>query len=88
MRKDPRGRIVLEEMTKMKLVEQIDDTLYVHTDPNKAMTDHFVRYDDGADGINALFQKNLRARLIDDVHPRMLDTEFYQLRRDFLSTEN
>ncbi len=34
MRNDTRGRVVLEEMAKMKLAEQIDDTLYVHTDPN------------------------------------------------------
>lgn len=88
MRADPRGKKVLEEMTNMKLAEQIDDTLYVHTDPNADMISSILRNPEGVDGVNATFQKNLRARFLDGADPSTLDRDFYDLRKTFLSTDN
>jgi hypothetical protein len=88
MRIDPRGKKVLEEMTHMKLAEQIDDTLYVHTDPNADMIASILQHQDGVDGVNATFQKNLRARFLDGADPKTLEREFYNLRETFLSTDN
>ncbi len=63
MRNDTRGRVVLEEMAKTKLAEQIDDTLYVHTDPNHNIVQALVNHR-GVDGVNQVFQANMRRRLL------------------------
>ena len=63
MRGSERGRTVLDEMSQLKLAEQIDDTLYVHTDPNHSMVRDIM--DGGVDGVNQVFQTNMRKRLVD-----------------------
>jgi uncharacterized protein YciU (UPF0263 family) len=63
MRGSERGRVVLEEMSQMQLAEQIDDTLYVHTDPNHSMMRGIIN--GGVDNVNEVFQTNMRRRLLD-----------------------
>ncbi len=87
MRNDTRGRVVLEEMAKTKLAEQIDDTLYVHTDPNHNIVQALVNHR-GVDGVNQVFQANMRRRLLGWADPNSLDPSFYDLRDVFLHTYN
>lgn len=62
MRGSEQGRTVLGEMSQMQLAEQIDDTLYVHTDPNHDMVEN-IAHAGGVDGVNQVFQNNMRRRL-------------------------
>ena len=85
MRNRPDGMKVLESMCQLKLCEQIDDSLYVHTDPTEPMMDMVQRY--WADRINQIFQQNMRANLIEW---RTINTtpSFQELREVFLHTNN
>lgn len=42
MRNSPEGRIILEEICNMELAQQIDDTLYLHTDPTPEILSYIV----------------------------------------------
>ena len=62
MQKDPEGRLILESMTQMKLVEQIDDTLFIHVVPNRKML--VLISEKGIDEINRIYQQGMRAHLL------------------------
>jgi hypothetical protein len=56
MRRSPEWRITLEEICNMKLVSQIDDVLYCHTNPTSRMLQYLTRWNIQAN-INTLNQK-------------------------------
>ncbi len=62
MRSTPEGMFILEAICKMKLTEQIDDSLAVHTNPTEDIVGMILRY--GPDIINQVFQTVLRKCLI------------------------
>ena len=61
MLNSPEGRILLEEMCKMKLCEKIGDALYIHTDPSSEILELVLKH--GVDKINQDYQTALRATL-------------------------
>jgi hypothetical protein len=95
MRNDPQGRVVLEEICNMKLVEQIDDTLYLHTDPTDWILRTIINQSVDAnwksniwswvDMINRTWQNWLRQELLGETHWVDLN-DFNRLADLFLDT--
>lgn len=85
MRKHPQGIKILKQMCNLQLCEHIDDTLFIHTDPTKPIIDMILTH--GIDNLNSLFQKNMRAWLLDG-KPITTQPSFETLRDIFLNTGN
>ena len=81
MRNDPEGRKLLSEICEMKLIVQVDDTLFTHTNPSSIMLLRIVEL--GIDAINTLYQKGLKQLLFEGVTP---SKEWYEIRNIFLCT--
>ncbi len=62
MRNIPYGLMLLNEMCEMKLCEQINDTIYLHTDPTDGILEAIL--EKGVEGINEEFQMALRQTLL------------------------
>ncbi len=86
MRKSPEWMKILESICSMKLVEQIDDTLFVHTDITNDMAEAIWNL--GVNRINSIYQHWLRKVLLEWWEVRNLDNSFHQLVDIFLNTDN
>jgi hypothetical protein len=87
LRSEPGWRVTLEFMCNMKLVEKIDDTLFIHVMPNAKMIQLILKR--GIDGINTLYQRWMRTHLLwnEKLSPNE-HIEFHNLRSLFLDTEH
>ena len=69
MRKSPEWRLILEEICNMKLVSQINDILYCHTNPTDGMLHYLTQWkwtiQWRIDDLNNNYQKYLRQYLIE-----------------------
>lgn len=92
IRNSKAGKELLGWMANMKLCENIDDTLFIHTSPTDKIMDRFVNFGktaapEAVKAINEIFQKGLRANLfgagLDSVHK-----DYKALFNTFLNTEN
>ena len=83
MRGDQKGKEILKSIMEMKLVEQIDDTLFVHTNITSNMAQMIL--DNGIDAINSAYQTALKKALFDDEE---LPNDVVMLMDIFLSTNN
>lgn len=83
MRSTNEWRRILESISNMKILEQIDDTLFVHTDLTPAMAEMILSK--GVDQINSIYQKSLRNMLLDWWSPHQ---DYREVINIFLSTEN
>ena len=85
LRWDTKWRETLEFMCQMKILEQIDDTLFVHVVPHKKMLNLIIKM--GITNINTIYQKWMRHYLLGDA----ILTEgekylFKEIRKIFLDT--
>lgn len=83
MRSDKYGRMLLNEMCGMKLCEQIEDTLYIHSDPTDEMLTMILNV--GVNAINGDFQTAMRGTLIEG---NEFNTGYNKVFDTFLSTNN
>jgi len=83
MKKSIEGRKILDVISNYKILEQIDDTLYVHTDFTPKMAELLKKY--GVDKINQIYQKWLKDMLFDGKKP---SKEFEEVKNTFLYTGN
>lgn len=75
---------MLENICRMKITEQIDDTLFVHTELTSEMTHMIDLY--GIDYINDIYQQGLRNLLLSQDGDLPLD--FQDIVNTFLYVEN
>jgi len=85
MKNSEKWRELLEIICNMKVVEQIDDILFVHTDIMPGMIELILKY--WVDKINQIFQDWLKKVLLKWYNPQKLD-EFCELIDVFLDTDN
>ena len=69
MRNSPEWRIILEEICSMKIVSQVDDVLYIHTNPTDAMLKFLTsswkwNIQQMINAINTKYQNYLRTMLL------------------------
>ena len=83
MKESEVGRKLLDVISNYKVIEQIDDTLYVHTDFTSAMGKALLKYK-SVDKINQIYQDGLKA-LLEGKKP---SKEFNEIRKIFLHTGN
>lgn len=90
MRWSPEWRLILEEICNMKLVSQIDDVLYCHTNPTKAMMKYLTKWNvqDNINYVNNVFQWYLRSFLLQKWEPPISKKEFNKISDLFLDTGN
>ena len=90
MRNNPEWRIILEEICNMKVVSQIDDVLYCHTNPTEWMLQYLTNWNvqDNIDIINQKYQWYLRKILLWERWPTISTKEFNQISDLFLDTNN
>ena len=93
MRKSSSGRELLEQLCNLRLVELVDDTLYLHTPPTDSIVEMLTR--EGSlgthiDRINKVYQEGLNAKLLGKIpegNP-LWDIEYNVVREIFLDTDN
>ncbi len=92
MRASAEGREVLESLCSMKIVEIIDDTLFLHTDPTMGIISTLLKNGPenvrhNIDVINNIYQKSLKESLLrgEVISEQEL---FIEIKNVFLNTEN
>lgn len=85
MKNSEKWRELLDIICNMKVTEQIDDILFVHTDIMPEMIELILKY--GVDKINEIFQDWLKKVLIEWYDAQKLD-EFWEILDVFLNTDN
>ena len=89
MRKDETGLQILEQMAEMRLVEQIDDTLFLHTeltdDILKMLEDKGNTVGESVDSINAVYQEGLRHLLLGE---GTMPEDWDSINRTFTKSDN
>lgn len=91
MRLDEKGRMLLEEMTNMKLVELIGKKIYFHTPPNRGMLSLVSGSGDVAKSvsdINRDWQRALRSLLLRDSNTQEAKAVYDTYASIFLHTAN
>ena len=90
MRSHPEWRIILEEICKMKLVFQIDDVLYCHTNPTAWMLAYLTNWNiqSNIELLNQKYQWYLRKVLLWEWWPSISTREFNEISDLFLNTDN
>jgi len=89
MRMDPEGRKILKRMTSMKLIEQIDDTIFLHTELTpkifELLSQKGKSLQENIDYINETYQHGLKHLLLGKGD---LPADYDKVASAFLSTEN
>lgn len=88
MRKDVQGKRLLEMMCEMKLIEQIDDALYLHTELTPeivTMLESGNSIGETIDRVNKIYRQGLRYLLLGE---GTMPNEYDTLVNTFLNTEN
>jgi hypothetical protein len=67
MKKTTEGMRLLQQMTEFKIIEHIDDTLFMHTNASEKMMDMILTH--GVDTINNTYQEGLRDMLLNNKAP-------------------
>ena len=67
LRTTEKGLDLLEQLYRFKLLEHIDDTLFLHTPPTPSIIQLFLER--GIDELNSIFQKQIKMGLGEDVKP-------------------
>ena len=83
LRTTEKGLDLLEQLYRFKLLEHIDDTLFLHTPPTPSIIQLFLER--GIDELNSIFQQQIKMGLGEDMKPTK---EFYSIRNVFLHTDN
>ncbi len=84
MRNSQTGRVILQTLCSMKIIEQIDDTLFTHTDITTKMARYIIEI--GIDKINSIYQATVYNVLFKD--QKMLPENFLDITNTFLNTYN
>jgi hypothetical protein len=89
MKNSPEGAELLNQITKFKLAEYIDDSLFLHTDPTPEMMSLILRngktIGEAVDNINRKYQQGLRFQLFGE---GTMPPDFQEIRNAFLFTNN
>jgi|GEM_PF-2819756 len=88
MRQSPEGRQILEQMASMKVVEYIDDTLFMHTELTPEILSLFqgdATMGQRVDQINKIYQQGLRFQLLGE---GTMPPNFDVISNTFLGTYN
>ena len=90
MRSSPEWRMILEEICNMKLVSQVDDVLYCHTNPTKKMLEYLTRWNiqENINSLNQKYQWFLRKALLWEWNWAITIEEFNNISDIFLNTWN
>ncbi|PCI25124.1 hypothetical protein COB57_02820 [Candidatus Peregrinibacteria bacterium] len=86
MKASEEGQKTLQNICNMKIIEQIDDTIFTHTDITKAMAEMILAF--GVDRINSVYQRGVRKVLLEEGSIEDLSEEFFQINDIFLRTGN
>lgn len=86
MRSNEEGKKLLKEICHMQIAEQIDDTLFIHTDPTQKIAQMLI--EKGIDHINQGFQNSLRMVLLEGKPLDSAPSEFYAIVDTFLDMRN
>ncbi len=92
MRAHPEGKLILEEMCEMRVVEYIDDTLFTHANPSaemmKLLDEPGLSVGKRVDKLNKAYQEGLRHELLGPPNPSPRNPQLYsQIRDSFMDTE-
>jgi hypothetical protein len=89
MRNDTEWKIILEELCSMKVIEQIDDCLYLHTNPTDNILNNLTNgnLQQNIDNINTVYQNYLRKSLLWEMNASNAD-DFSSIITLFLATSN
>lgn len=90
MRNNSEWRLILEEICNMKLVSQVDDVLYIHTNPTAKMLESLTRWNvqSNINSINQKYQWYLRNALLWEWNWSISLEEFNNISDIFLDTNN
>lgn len=90
MRNSPGWRIILEEICNMKLVSQVDDVLYCHTNPTAKMLQYLTKWNvqQNINLLNQKYQWYLRKTLLWEWNWNISLEEFNNISDIFLCTNN
>ena len=90
MRNSPEWRLILEEICSMKLVSQVDDVLYCHTNPTKRMLQYLTNWNvqTNINLLNQKYQWYLRNNLLWEQSASISTEEFNNISDIFLNTWN
>ena len=90
MRNSPEWRMILEEICNMKIVSQVDDVLYCHTNPTPEMLSILTNWNiqNNINTINQKYQWYLRKVLLWKWKNTISTKEFNQISDIFLDTAN
>jgi len=89
MRTSEKGRIILEQMVSTKVLEWIDDNLFIHTNPTIEIINYILEKKE-IDSVNELYEKVLNYYLLGEgeVPTEIELQEFNKIRDIFLATNN
>ncbi len=89
MNQSPEGKVVLEQIASFKLIEIIDDTLFLHTELTPLIIETLGKYGktprESIDKINDIYRKGLKSTLFTEEQP---SEDFNSIRKIFLDTNN
>ena len=90
MRNSPEWRIILEEICNMKIVSQVDDVLYCHTNPTATMLQYLTKWNvqQNINLLNQKYQWYLRKTLLWEWNWNISLEEFNNISDIFLHTNN
>jgi len=90
MRNSPEWRMILEEICNMKLVSQVDDVLYCHTNPTSRMLQYLTRWNiqENINTLNQKYQWFLKKALLWEWNWNISLDEFNNISDIFLNTRN
>jgi hypothetical protein len=90
MRQSPEWRLILEEICNMKLVSQVDDVLYLHTNPTLEILDYLTKWNvqENINLVNQKYQWYLRNTLLWTWNKSITTKEFNKISDIFLDTNN
>ena len=90
MRNSPEWRMILEEICNMKLVSQVDDVLYCHTNPTSRMLQYLTRWNiqTNINTLNQKYQWFLKKALLWEWNWNISMEEFNNISDIFLNTWN
>ena len=90
MRNNSEWRLILEEICNMKLVSQVDDVLYIHTNPTAKMLEYLTKWNvqQNINLLNQKYQWYLRNALLWEWNWNISLEEFNNISDIFLHTNN
>lgn len=90
MRESPEWRLILEEICNMKLVSQVDDVLYLHTNPTPEILEYLTKWNiqENINLVNQKYQWYLRNTLLWTWNKSITTKEFNKISDIFLNTDN